>query len=314
MTANSAAASSTLEIELSDVKETNGEDESNYAHDENDPNDPLYLKFCFVCKEEAPPDKEHFKNYGGIVCLSCRAFFRRVHQSCKARDLKCKFGGNCIVTKPTRRRCQKCRHSLCLKAGMNPDAVMTEEQKQIRFRKLISKNKEAFHQTNEKGPYESSDDEVNLVPAKEELKIKREIKIERHFLCKELALRDVKLVTKKQRSLENDDKKSNFIFPQKFKKRVDQISRSYQEAISQIKSDLSFNKVCVYVCIRAVFTGSLIFLQILGRRVLEVEVPPTFSHLVVKLFSVNFCGNTTYRSVHRAKLHYIGEVTEKFLE
>ena len=277
MTANSSAASSTLELDLSNVNETtcngendlndsHGEDDPNYAHGENNPNDPLYLKFCFVCKEEAPPDKEHYKNYGGIVCLSCRAFFRRLHQSCKAQDLKCKFDGNCVVTKRTRRRCQKCRHSLCLKAGMNPDAVMTEEQKRIRFRKLISKNKEAFHQTYEKGPGESSDDEINLFPQKEDFKIKRENKIERHFLCKELALRDVKLVTKKQRSLENDDKKSNFIFPQKFKKRVDQISRSYQEAISQIKSDNNFNKVCVN-------TGSIIFFQILGRRVLNVNVP-----------------------------------------
>ena len=154
------------------------------------------------------------------------------------------------MTKRTRRRCQKCRHSLCLKAGMNPDAVMTEEQKRIRFRKLISKNKEAFHQTYEKGPGESSDDEINLVPAKEEWKIKSETKIGKHFLCKEVAIRDVKLVTtKKQRSLNNDEEKSSFIFSQKFRKRVDQISRSYHEAISQIKSDHSFNKVCVYMSV-----------------------------------------------------------------
>ena len=41
-----------------------------------DPNDPFYKRVCFVCSEEAKPNQEHLRNYGAIVCLSCRAFFR----------------------------------------------------------------------------------------------------------------------------------------------------------------------------------------------------------------------------------------------
>ena len=42
----------------------------------SDPNDPYYRRICFICQEEAKPKQEHLKNYGAIVCLSCRAFFR----------------------------------------------------------------------------------------------------------------------------------------------------------------------------------------------------------------------------------------------
>jgi len=49
----------------------------------DDPKDKFYLKFCFVCSEEAKAGKEHLKNYGGIVCFSCRGFWRRSHQTTK---------------------------------------------------------------------------------------------------------------------------------------------------------------------------------------------------------------------------------------
>ena len=42
-----------------------------------DPNDVFYLTNCYACSAVAKPDQEYIKNYGGTVCFSCRAFFRR---------------------------------------------------------------------------------------------------------------------------------------------------------------------------------------------------------------------------------------------
>lgn len=44
------------------------------------PNADYYLTFCFVCQEKAKPGHHHIKNYGAIVCFSCRAFWRRANQ------------------------------------------------------------------------------------------------------------------------------------------------------------------------------------------------------------------------------------------
>ena len=55
-------------------------------------------------------------------------------QNGKDPEFKCKFSDDCFVGVKNRRRCQRCRYNRCLKAGMNPDAVLTDEQKLIRFR------------------------------------------------------------------------------------------------------------------------------------------------------------------------------------
>jgi hypothetical protein len=47
----------------------------------SDPGDIYYLKVCYVCGEIAKPGQTHLRNYGGIVCLGCRQFFRRMHQN-----------------------------------------------------------------------------------------------------------------------------------------------------------------------------------------------------------------------------------------
>ena len=46
----------------------------------SNPRSNYYLVVCFVCQEVAKPNQEHSLHYGGIVCYSCRAFFRRAHQ------------------------------------------------------------------------------------------------------------------------------------------------------------------------------------------------------------------------------------------
>jgi hypothetical protein len=46
----------------------------------DDPRNERYLTICYVCQEESKAGQEHLRNYGGIVCYSCRAFWRRSHQ------------------------------------------------------------------------------------------------------------------------------------------------------------------------------------------------------------------------------------------
>lgn len=104
-----------------------------------DPKARIYLTTCFVCKERSKPGQEHLRNYGGIVCYSCRAFWRRSHQQTRQPRFSCKKIGLCSISVATRRRCQKCRYDRCLRAGMNPEAVLDEGQKKVRFRKLLMK-------------------------------------------------------------------------------------------------------------------------------------------------------------------------------
>lgn len=158
-----------------------------------DPLHPFYLTFCFACSSKAKPNQvkihitekqkckvdrrqrvlstllqEFIRNYGGVVCFSCRAFFRRVYQvsgymegraAMKVTDysplfvtpvfqkssaprLTCKMGGGCNVVIQHRRKCQKCRLDRCLATGMNRAAILTSEQKQQRFRKMLQKRQQ----------------------------------------------------------------------------------------------------------------------------------------------------------------------------
>lgn len=124
--------------------------------DEN-PADKTFLKICFVCKDVAKPGQEHLRNYGGIVCYSCRAFWRRSHQVSRRPNFVCKKSNQCTISVATRRRCQKCRYERCLSAGMNPDAVLDTEQKKVRFRKLLKKQQKILSEkTNSKVPIPST--------------------------------------------------------------------------------------------------------------------------------------------------------------
>lgn len=92
---------------------------------------------CPVCKDYS--ETPHQLHYGGTACFSCRAFFRRAHQTTKEPDFKCKKTGKCEVTVKTRRKCQKCRYDLCLKIGMKPESVLTSDQKKKRFHNSFQK-------------------------------------------------------------------------------------------------------------------------------------------------------------------------------
>ena len=120
----------------------------------DDPNDPFYLTVCFACKAVGKPDQEYIRNYGGVVCFSCRAFFRRAFQNKTAEAFVCKNGGVCVVSRKNRRKCQQCRLDRCLKAGMSQSAILTDEQKKKRFRKMIQKREREQQQGGFSGPQE----------------------------------------------------------------------------------------------------------------------------------------------------------------
>jgi hypothetical protein len=105
----------------------------------DNPQDPKYLLICYVCTEKAKEGKYHLRNYGGIVCFSCRAFWRRSHQKTRTPVFICKANSSCVITTVNRRQCQHCRYKRCLDAGMRPDAVLDEMQKRYHFRKLIQR-------------------------------------------------------------------------------------------------------------------------------------------------------------------------------
>ena len=106
------------------------------------PNDPIYLKNCFVCTEVSKADQDYLRSYGGIACFSCRAFFRRATHRSKNRPMSCHNNDRCKVNVDNRQNCKKCRYQKCLKSGMSPDAVLSDEQKVVRFRKVLSKKKQ----------------------------------------------------------------------------------------------------------------------------------------------------------------------------
>jgi len=88
---------------------------------------------CSVCGDMAP-DHMH---YGGIVCFSCRAFFRRSVD--KSSNYQCLEGMNCTIDVGSRRSCQFCRFQKCLRAGMKPTWVLSEEEKKQRtLRKKVN--------------------------------------------------------------------------------------------------------------------------------------------------------------------------------
>jgi hypothetical protein len=60
---------------------------------------------CKVCGDKA--GKHTY--YGGTVCGSCRAFFRRSVQSKYFKIFQCKISENCKISSETRKNCQFCR-------------------------------------------------------------------------------------------------------------------------------------------------------------------------------------------------------------
>ena len=96
---------------------------------------------CFVCTENAKPGQEFIRNYGGVTCFSCRAFWRRAHLNSKVTEFVCKKGGSCRITVKNRKKCKQCRYERCKLTGMTEEAILDDDRKKQRFRKMLEKRK-----------------------------------------------------------------------------------------------------------------------------------------------------------------------------
>ncbi len=120
------------------MEELQHDDVAGMGDPNGDLSEPRRSTICSICGE----DTGNFHlNYGASACYSCRAFFRRAIQKDRNPNFACKRGGGCEITTKTRRSCQKCRYDLCLAAGMRSDAVMKDEEKEIRFKKSLTKKR-----------------------------------------------------------------------------------------------------------------------------------------------------------------------------
>jgi len=86
---------------------------------------------CKICGERAA----RHVHYGAITCFSCRAFFRRSLQNKTAAKYICRRKSTCEINVKTRKNCQYCRYMKCLAIGMNPNYVLSEEERKKRFKK-----------------------------------------------------------------------------------------------------------------------------------------------------------------------------------
>jgi len=89
---------------------------------------------CHVCHQETTKARVH---YGGVSCYSCRAFFRRNTQ--RPELPMCKNNVSCTVTYKERKQCAACRYQKCLTVGMKQELVLNEDDKKVRFKKLLEK-------------------------------------------------------------------------------------------------------------------------------------------------------------------------------
>eukprot|EP00095_Tigriopus_kingsejongensis_P006368 maker-scaffold42_size484952-snap-gene-3.25 protein:Tk06368 transcript:maker-scaffold42_size484952-snap-gene-3.25-mRNA-1 annotation:"retinoid x" len=86
------------------------------------------LRLCQVCGLHA--GKHNY--YGGQVCESCRAFFRRSVQNQSYPTYMCKASGACDIDSKSRRSCACCRYEKCLEAGMNPKWIISDEERRVK--------------------------------------------------------------------------------------------------------------------------------------------------------------------------------------
>jgi len=94
---------------------------------------------CNVCGEKA--GKHSY--YGGQVCPSCRAFFRRSVQSGYNTTYVCVKNKDCEMSLKTRKNCQFCRYKRCVDAGMKTAWVLTDEERKLKFEGRVKKKRKS---------------------------------------------------------------------------------------------------------------------------------------------------------------------------
>lgn len=79
---------------------------------------------CLVCGNAA--GKHCY--YGGQVCVSCRAFFRRAVLGKSYSEFKCSKEEQCVINSKSWKSCRFCRFQKCLQSGMRIAWVTTEDK------------------------------------------------------------------------------------------------------------------------------------------------------------------------------------------
>ena len=93
---------------------------------------PSLFDDAYTCEACNGPKKGPYIYYGGKVCKSCRAFFRRAVVTGTHARFRCRFTRGeefkCPVESKSRRCCQLCRFNACTRVGMKTTYVLTEMQ------------------------------------------------------------------------------------------------------------------------------------------------------------------------------------------
>ncbi len=97
---------------------------------------------CPVCGNSA--GKHSY--YGGQVCNSCRAFFRRSVQNKTHPRFQCKKEGSCSINSRSWKSCQACRFQKCLQAGMKAGWVLTESERKARAKQRSDTRRKRLEQ------------------------------------------------------------------------------------------------------------------------------------------------------------------------
>ena len=103
---------------------------------------------CAVCSRPPAKGKKHFSFFGAIVCMSCKAFFKRCHDLYITSEGKLKYtckneqnnAGEASDSEERRcdthylsgskMKCKHCRYLKCLAAGMDPSRIKSGEERQ----------------------------------------------------------------------------------------------------------------------------------------------------------------------------------------